>query len=732
MGLGRLDGCEQARSVLSGVQTKSESEPAGFESGVRGDVMKKQSMTIVAIPRTAFAARFLGLWLLTVLVTTLLGASFAHADEGDDLSSGDPPSRVARLSYMQGGVYVQPADADTAAAESDDWIDAQLNRPLTTGDGLNTDSSSRAELQMGDANVQIEEQSRVYLLSLTDTRAQLQLDQGSINVYLRRNDGNRIDVITRNSRIVLDRAGNYRITTWDDDVTQIQVRDGRADVDGGRQTYPVRVNEQLTLRGVDRLSAEYDDLPGLDDFDRWAADRNDRPVSSSRYVSADVVGYEDLDGYGDWIYDSDYGYVWQPTRVVVGWAPYRYGHWVWVAPWGWTWIDDAPWGFAPFHYGRWTQVRNHWCWVPGPRTVRAVYAPALVAWVGTPSVSVPVNIGPSVGWIPLGPRDVYRPIYRGSDRYVRSVNLSNSRLSENQYKTEIRRQPHELHYNNRNAATVVSAQAFQQAKPVQHNIVTANPARLVVSGSAPDVRADRISRWGTDEKRTLPSLNRNTATSINTRVGNADRNRDERNDTSRVTGAGTPNDSGKDRRASERPQADAPDASTRVRSTVTSPMWRRENEARQETPAVSPSVKSTPVQQQTPDVIRRAQPDTGNDVRGVNRGWNRIEQNNDARSNQTITPSRNNPSSNNQSGNTVESPNRQLNRQPDRQVEQRAQPQQPQVQPRLQPRAPAQPVQRAQPAPAARSNPTADAPSNNKTNERWDPRRKRDGEDQAR
>jgi hypothetical protein len=24
-----------------------------------------------------------------------------------------------------------------------------------------------------------------------------------------------------------------------------------------------------------------------------------------------------------------------------------------MSPWGWTWVDNAPWGFAPFHYGRW-------------------------------------------------------------------------------------------------------------------------------------------------------------------------------------------------------------------------------------------------------------------------------------------------------------------------------------------------------------------------------------------
>ena len=69
-------------------------------------------------------------------------------------------------------------------------------------------------------------------------------------------------------------------------------------------------------------------------------------------------------------------------RCAVDWAPYSHGHWGWVQPWGWTWVDDAPWGFAPFHYGRWVYVRDRWCWTPGACVARPVYAPALVAWVG--------------------------------------------------------------------------------------------------------------------------------------------------------------------------------------------------------------------------------------------------------------------------------------------------------------------------------------------------------------
>ncbi|MBZ5601501.1 MAG: hypothetical protein LAO79_04265, partial [Acidobacteriia bacterium] len=101
------------------------------------------------------------------------------------------------------------------------------------------------------------------------------------------------------------------------------------------------------------------------------------------------------------------------------------------APWGWTWIDDAPWGYAPFHYGRWVFVGGGWGWVPGPVVVgvRPVYAPALVAWVGGPRFGVSVGIGGgigAVGWFPLGPREVFVPSYRYSGAYIERVNVTNT------------------------------------------------------------------------------------------------------------------------------------------------------------------------------------------------------------------------------------------------------------------------------------------------------------------
>ena len=177
------------------------------------------------------------------------------------------------------------------------------------------------------------------------------------------------------------------------------------------------------LADPERLAA-----PPDDEFDRWARERDLRVdrSASARYLSPDVIGYEELDAEGDWRTDARYGSVWTPRRVAAGWSPYRDGHWAWVAPWGWTWVDDAPWGFAVSHYGRWARVDERWSWVPGPRQERAVYAPALVAFVGLGALRASVTLPGLVAWIPLAPAEVFRPAYRVGPAYFDRINRSNA------------------------------------------------------------------------------------------------------------------------------------------------------------------------------------------------------------------------------------------------------------------------------------------------------------------
>ncbi len=97
-----------------------------------------------------------------------------------------------------------------------------------------------------------------------------------------------------------------------------------------------------------------------------------------------------------------YGYVWSP-RVDAGWMPYQSGYWYTDYPYGPTWVSSEPWGYAPYHYGRWAFVGDRWYWVPDRTNVTPVYSPALVAFV-------PFG-NDQIGWVPLGPGDVYVPRY---------------------------------------------------------------------------------------------------------------------------------------------------------------------------------------------------------------------------------------------------------------------------------------------------------------------------------
>jgi len=396
-----------------------------------------------------------------------LTASVPPAMADDD----DPPSRVARLAYTQGSVSFQPAGTD-------DWVTARLNRPVTTGDKLWADRDGRVELQLDGSVIHSSANSGFSFLNLSDEVTQIQLTTGTLLVRVRRLDRSEIyEIDTPNLALSLVRPGLYRISVNEaGDVTSVRVRSGEGEVTGGGATYAVHANDDVTFSGFDRLTAHAERSGGEDSFDSWAAGRDRRweNSASARYVSADVVGYEDLDDYGSWRRTPDFGDVWFPRTSVAGWAPYHYGHWAYIEPWGYTWVDDEPWGFAPFHYGRWVFFEGAWAWVPAPPRasgvvyVRPVYAPALVAWVGGPNFAVGVN----VGWFPLGPREVYVPSYRVSRTYVNRVNVTNTQVSAAVVNNNVN--VTNVKYVNQSVPGAVAAttpQAFTGAQPVARNAV---------------------------------------------------------------------------------------------------------------------------------------------------------------------------------------------------------------------------------------------------------------------
>ena len=364
--------------------------------------------------------RFFGLMGSFIIAAASLSGAFNASAQ--TTSEADPPGRVARLSDLNGQVWLYSPD-------SAEWISAGRNRPLTSGDRLATDPGARAELQVGSTFVRLDASTELEVVQLDDDTISLQLHGGSISARVRNlADAGEIDVHTEEGRFVLQRAGRYRIDR-DRPASHLTVYAGQAVYEGPNSALTVTPGQRAEFWLDSGNAAQYSlSAPVSDGFAGWNSERDrsaDRVVAP-RYVSAEMTGVEELDRYGSWDQNTEYGALWVPRGVAVGWAPYSTGHWAYVRPWGWTWVDDAPWGFAPFHYGRWVYYRNAWCWAPGTRVARPVYAPALVAWVGGPRVNVSINIGggPAVGWFPLAPREVYVPSYRVSPRYVQNINIT--------------------------------------------------------------------------------------------------------------------------------------------------------------------------------------------------------------------------------------------------------------------------------------------------------------------
>jgi hypothetical protein len=437
------------------------------------------------IKQLGWSGAVLLLALSTAILTIVVLPLRATAQDNDQPGQqDDPPARVARLGYLEGSVSLQPAGET-------DWVQAVPNRPMTTGDKLWADKDSRAELQLGSAVIRLSENTGVSFLNLDDHTVQLQLSSGAINVRARRLDQNDdIEVDTPNLAFTVSQPGSYHLTASDDGTyTVVGLRDGGGQATGNGQTYTLHAGQQGTFSGTDSLNADVEDLGGPDPFDNWAYGRDHRfdESPSARYLSQDVVGYEDLDQNGDWRDDPNYGHVWYP-HIEAGWAPYHTGHWDWIAPWGYTWVDDSPWGYAPFHYGRWVTVGGRWGWIAGPVNVQAVYAPALVVFIG----GGPGGFGGNVGWFPLGPREVYVPPYQVSRGYMNQVNISNTTVNvttvTNVYNTTIINKSTTITnvtYANRNvqgAVMVVPQRAFAGAQSVARVSVAVN-AQQIASAS---------------------------------------------------------------------------------------------------------------------------------------------------------------------------------------------------------------------------------------------------------
>ena len=389
---------------------------------------------------------------LLALVVSLIASLPSFAVEGD------VPGRVGRVSWTQGAVSVF-SDPETG------WEKSYVNTPLTSENSLWTDPGARAEVRIGSAAIRLDESTQLDIARLDDTQLRATITRGRINVRIRNFEGGDSWIIgTPDARFELRGNGRYRLDADTDGLqTVLTVFAGSARLLGPGRT---RIEAGQAMRVFGGPEPEFEvDTAAQTEFDQWALARDDRVSDrvASQYVSPNMTGYEELDAYGEWNNDPNYGTVWYPSRVAEDWAPYRYGRWTWVRPWGWTWVDDAPWGYAPFHYGRWAFIGSRWAWYPGAYAARPSWSPALVAWVGRPGWNLTVRSGsaPVIGWYPLAPHDRFQPWYTNNVNYITNVNrvvITN------------RPAPRE-NWNRDRGATVVVRENFVSQRPVHNHMV---------------------------------------------------------------------------------------------------------------------------------------------------------------------------------------------------------------------------------------------------------------------
>ena len=328
----------------------------------------------------------------------------ARAQDPDDLKRG-----VARISFMEGEVSVRRGD-------SGEWVAGVINAPLLTDDRIGTGQNSRAEVEFDAANIlRIGGNAEIHIALLENGRYQLEIARGTVTFRVLRPSNASVELNTPSVSVRPAREGTFRISVSESAETEITSRAGDVEVFTPKGSQWVYNGQTMMARGT-VADPEFQMVSAIavDDWDRWndSRDHSEQSSNSYQYVPQGVYGAEDLDAAGTWANVAPYGYVWRPTTVGPGWAPYRNGRWVWMNWYGWTWVSYDSWGWAPYHYGRWFfDARWGWNWYPGVMGVRHYWSPAQVGFFGYGGgVGVGAGFGfANIGWVPLAPYETFRP-----------------------------------------------------------------------------------------------------------------------------------------------------------------------------------------------------------------------------------------------------------------------------------------------------------------------------------
>ena len=324
-------------------------------------------------------------------------------------AENDGPVRLARFSLVKGHVSWR-------ADENAEWSEATINLPIRQGSQVWVTDKGRAELQFDDGSLlRLGNGALVTLHTLySDAEGEfteLKLQEGLATLNLRHEHSlYQVNM----PYISLKAIGPAKIRMGVGDGVEVVVHHGQATIEGEQGKKTLAKGDYLELADA-RSAYRVRRIPGADSWDRWNQERDayfdedvvaaqeelpqNAVIKTRRHLPENIaLVATDLDNYGTWHNDAEYGEVWCPRVTEVEWRPYHDGHWVWVNPFGWTWVSNEPWGWAPYHYGTWAHTRFGWAWVPGP--AEQYWCPAVVNFCESDG---------QVVWCPLAPVEVYYP-----------------------------------------------------------------------------------------------------------------------------------------------------------------------------------------------------------------------------------------------------------------------------------------------------------------------------------
>ncbi len=327
-------------------------------------------------------------------------AAEAEADE-----EGFSAYSVARLKIFQGTAWLRSPD-------SGEWEEATTNMPITERSRINIPAGSEAELQFhGGQFVLLTEGSEVDVAKFDQANTVFRLRSGEVRFDLPADDFSPVRMsVPGGGKVDFNVPGRYWLNVRENGQTRLVVRSGEGSVTHEKGVFGVKAGQEAII-GNEVHIASYEGVP-----EEEAAPPPPLTEDERKAEVPPAAAYE-LRNYGDWVYSSDYGWVWQP-RTAAGWTPYNYGRWTWVSPYGWTWVSYEPWGWYPYHFGWWASDPFFgWVWCPFRSFVSVSFAfghshffhhhgnafffPATVRFV---------RDGRSVRWVPLRP----------GERFVRS------------------------------------------------------------------------------------------------------------------------------------------------------------------------------------------------------------------------------------------------------------------------------------------------------------------------